>query len=142
MGEAHNSGCVKLVAVLKNPLVSRHGPAALRLGLYVGVIVGSTIVFVSTMGAVGTQLQAAVEASIGTQPKRPLPRSDVPNPKVISPPAVGPQGGAPAEVHSVFSSIAELTAPSATTAVTLDPTVSGTITELEPPQAAGAMRII
>jgi hypothetical protein len=91
---------------------------------------------------VGSQFQAAVEESIGSQPKRPLPRSDVPDPKVIAPPSVAPQGEAPMEVHSVFNSIAELGAPLATTAVALDPAAAGSITELAPPAPTGDFRIV
>jgi hypothetical protein len=145
---------VKLATVIKHPLVTRYSPAALRLGLYVGVICASTVVFVQAMGLAATQLQSVVQESIGSQPQRPLPRSDVPNPKVITPPPVAPQGEAAAEVDSVFNSIAELTPPTSTTAIALDPTTATTavsldasattdsFTEVAVPQVSGPMRII
>jgi hypothetical protein len=61
---------------------------------------------------------------------------------MITPPPVGPQGGTAQEVRSVFSSIAELGAPLATTAIALDPATATTITTLAPPAASGDFRII
>lgn len=133
---------MNLASLLKHKLVVQYAPAALRLGVYVAVIAGSAVIFTSTIGVLGTQFAAVAEQAIGEQPKRPLPRSDVPNPKVIAPPSVAPQGGSATEVHSVFNSIAELTAPVSNTEVMLDPSTTATITELEPPAATGDFRII
>lgn len=108
-------------------------PTAVRGILYVVIVIGSGIVFATSMGLVGSEFEQFVLASVSSESKTPAARVNVPLPELIVPTAPAEAVQPTGESVPPESSIQTLAAADES---------GGSITEVAPPSPLGRYRVI